>query len=247
MNNLKELIQNAKRVVAFTGAGISTESGIPDFRSTLGIYQTGEFDGYKPEDILTRKMMRTKPELVLQFYKHRLMKMVEKEPNRSHFALKKLEEMGKLRGIITQNIDNLHRKAGSRGILELHGNGTRFKCSISCGETYTYEQFVERIEKDKKPMCDCLMSPIRPDVVLFDESLNDEIFDCAYWESKNCDLMIVIGSSLLVQPAAGLADEIPQDAKLVIINKDKTPYDGRADLIIRENCGEVLERTVNEL
>ena len=247
MNNLNELIQNAKRVVALTGAGISTESGIPDFRSTSGLYLTGEFEGYNPETILTRKMMRTNPGLVLKFYKERLLRMVDKEPNRSHFALKKLEEMGNLRGIITQNIDNLHTKAGSQGILELHGNGTRFKCSMSCGATYTYEQFVERIEKDKTPMCDCLFSPIRPDVVLFDECLDDDVFDRAYWESKTCDLMIAIGSSLLVQPAAGLVNEIPQNAKLVIINNDPTPYDSKADLIIRENCGEVLERVINEL
>ena len=244
---LKKLIENAKRVVAFTGAGISTESGIPDFRSTSGLYLTGEFEGYNPETILTRKMMRTNPGLVLKFYKERLLRMVDKEPNRAHLALKKLEDMGKLRGIITQNIDNLHRKAGSQGVLELHGNGTRFFCSISCGKTYTYDEFVERIEKEEKPMCDCQMAPIRPDVVLFDEWLNDDVFDRAYWEAKNCDVIMAIGSSLLVQPAAGLVDEIPQDAKLVIINKDKTPYDAKADLVIHESCGEVLERLVNEL
>lgn len=244
---LVKLLAESKNVIAFTGAGISTESGIPDFRSSSGLYSSGPFSGFRPEDILTRRMMRTKPNLVLSFYKERLMRMVDKEPNRAHYALKKLEDMGKLDWIITQNIDNLHKKAGSKNVLELHGNGTRFLCSISCGEKYTYEEFVERIEKDEKPMCNCGMAPIRPDVVLFDEWLNDQVFDAAYWASKKCDLMIAIGSSLIVRPACSLIGEIGDTCKLVIINKDETPYDKRANLIIRENCGDVLERLVMEL
>jgi NAD-dependent deacetylase len=239
--DLIKLLAESKNIIAFTGAGISTESGIPDFRSSSGLYSSGPFSGFKPEDILTRKMMRTNPSLVLSFYKERLMRMVDKEPNRAHYALKKLEDMGKLNWIITQNIDNLHRKAGSQNVLELHGNGTRFLCSINCGERYTYEEFIDRIVKDEKPMCNCGMAPIRPDVVLFDEWLDDSIFDKAYWETKKCDLMIVVGSSLVVRPACSLVEEINKDCKLVIINKDQTPYDTRANLIIREPCGEVLE------
>lgn len=238
---LIKLIADSKNIIAFTGAGISTESGIPDFRSSSGLYSSGQFSGYTPEDILTRRMMRTDPSLVLSFYKERLMRMVDKEPNRAHYALKRLEDTGKLDYIITQNIDNLHKKAGNKKVLELHGNGTRFMCSITCGERYTYEEFVERIEKDEKPMCNCGFAPIRPDVVLFDEWLDDQVFDKAYWATKNCDLMIVIGSSLVVRPACGLVGEINKDCKLVIINKDVTPYDTRANLIIREPCGEVLE------
>lgn len=245
--NLLELVKESKNVVAFTGAGISTESGIPDFRSTSGLYMTGEFEGYNPEMILTRKMLRTKPNLVLKFYKERLMKMVDKEPNRAHIALKQLEDMGKLSLLITQNIDNLHKKSGSKNIAELHGNGTRFKCNIECGESYTYDDFVKMLEQSEKPMCRCQMTFIRPDVVLFDESLDDDEFNKAYFAAKKCDLMIAIGSSLLVQPACGLVDEIPQEAKLVIINKDKTPYDSKADLVIREQCGEVLENLMKQL
>jgi NAD-dependent deacetylase len=241
---LVKLISESKNIIAFTGAGISTESGIPDFRSSSGLYSSGPFSGFAPEDILTRRMMRTKPNLVLSFYKERLMRMVDKEPNRAHYALKKLEDMGKLNFIITQNIDNLHRKAGSKNVLELHGNGTRFLCSISCGERYTYKEFINRIEKDEKPMCNCGMAPIRPDVVLFDEWLDDGIFDKAYWAAKKCDLMIAIGSSLLVRPACSLIGEIGDTCKLVIINKDETPYDKRANLIIRESCGEVLEASI---
>lgn len=244
ITELTKLIVESKNIIAFTGAGISTESGIPDFRSSSGLYSAGPFSGFNPEDILTRKMMRINPKLVLSFYKDRLMKMVDKEPNRAHFALKRLEDTGKLDYIITQNIDNLHKKAGSQKVLELHGNGTRFMCSINCGERYTYEEFVERITKDEKPMCDCGMAPIRPDVVLFDEWLNDRVFDTAYWATKKCDLMIVIGSSLIVRPACSLIGEIGDTCKLVIINKDETPYDKRANLIIREPCGEVLEEAI---
>lgn len=241
--NLLEMIKESQYIIAFTGAGVSTEapSCIPDFRSSSGLYLTGDFQGMNPESILTRKMFSTKPGLVLKFYKERLLHMVDKEPNRAHLALKKLEDMGKLKGIITQNIDNLHIKAGSKNVYELHGNGTQFKCGIGCGLTYTYEEFVSMVEKEDKPMCQCGFAPIRPDVVLFDEWLKDEVFDKAYWETKKCDLMIAIGSSLVVRPACSLLSEINDDCKLVIINKDPTPYDRQADLVIREDCGGILE------
>jgi NAD-dependent deacetylase len=245
--NLIDLVKAATNIVAFSGAGISTESGIPDFRSSNGLYTSGEFAGYEPQQLLTKKMLRTKPNLVLKFYKERLMKMVDKEPNRAHYALKKLEDMGKLSCVITQNIDNLHRKAGQKNLWELHGNGSRFKCNIECGEQYTYEDFLKMLETSEKPMCRCFMSFIRPDVVLFDEALDDDQYDNAYYAAKKCDLMISIGSSLVVMPACGLVDQIPVESKLVIINKDKTPFDSKADLVIRENCGEVLENLVKEL
>lgn len=244
---LSELIKESEYAIAFTGAGVSTESGIPDFRSTSGLYTTGEFEGYNPETILTRKMLRTKPDLVLKFYKERLMKMVDKEPNRVHIALKQLEDKGKLKWVITQNIDNLHRKCGTQNVLELHRNGTHFKCNIECGLTYTYEEFLHMLEESPKPMCKCGFSFIRPDVVLFDEWLNDDVFDKAYYETKKCDLLIAIGSSLVVRPACTLLGEISKEAKLVIINKDPTPYDRRADLVIHENCGGVMEETMKEL
>lgn len=244
---LQEYIKNAKHIIAFTGAGISTESGIPDFRSAGGLYTSGKFSGHSPETILTRKMMRTNPELVLAFYKERMLKIVEKEPNRAHLALKKLEDMGKLEGIVTQNIDNLHNKAGSKNVMELHGNGTRWLCSIHCGNEYTYEEACKMIDESPKPMCHCGFAPIRPDVVMFDEWLDDKTYMKAYYSCQHADLLIAIGSSLIVQPACRLVEEIPEGAKLVIINKDSTPYDNRADLIIRESCGEVLEAVVNSL
>jgi NAD-dependent deacetylase len=247
MNKLVQLIRESKHALAFTGAGISTESGIPDFRSVNGVYTSGPYKGMSPESILTNRMMKTQPSRVLAFYKERLLRIVEKEPNAGHLALKKLEDMGKLDYVITQNIDNLHKKAGSQKVLELHGNGTHFVCAIRCGLTYTYDEFIKMMEKSEKPMCHCTMAPIRPDTVLFDECLPDDIFDTAYYACKQCDLMIVVGSSLVVQPACRLVDEIPIPAKLVIINKDKTPYDSKADLVIRESCGKVLEEAVENL
>lgn len=246
-NELLNVVKASNYIIAFTGAGISTESGIPDFRSSGGLYKSGKFEGYSPENILTRKMMRTNSGLVLSFYKERIMNIVDKEPNRAHFALKRLEDLGKLNWVITQNIDNLHRKAGSKNILELHGNGTHWICSIHCGLTYTYEEASKMIEESDKPMCRCQMAPIRPDVVMFDEWLNDDIFDKAYDEVKKCDLLIALGSSCIVQPACTLLGEIPDNAKLVIINKDPTPYDKQADIVIRESCGEVLENLVKEI
>ena len=247
MNQLAELIKNSKRIIAFTGAGISTESGIPDFRSSSGLYTTGKYEGLSPEAILTRAKMRTNPELVLSFYKDRMLRIVEKEPNMAHYALKELSDKGKLEYIITQNIDNLHNKAGSKNVLELHGNGTKWICSIHCGNTYTYEEACKMLDENPKPMCHCGFAPIRPDVVMFDEWLDDKTYMKAYYASKHCDLMIVVGSSLVVQPACRLVEEIPVEAKLVIINKDTTPYDGKADLVIRESCGQVLTDVLNAL
>jgi NAD-dependent deacetylase len=242
---LADYIKQANYIVAFTGAGISTSSGIPDFRSSSGLYSSGDFDGMHPEDILTRKCLREKPALVMRFYKERLMRMVDKEPNKAHYALKQLEATGKLKWIATQNIDNLHRKAGSKNVLDLHGNGTRFRCTLKCGRYYNYEQFVAMIEKDDVPKCDCLFGYVRPDVVLFDEALDDDVFDKAYYESKQCDLMIVVGSSLRVMPACSLLSEIDKEkCKLVIVNKESTPYDSRANLIIHENCSEALDAAV---
>jgi NAD-dependent deacetylase len=158
----------------------------------------------------------------------------------------KLEELGKLKCIVTQNIDNLHQKAGNKSILDLHGNGSRSFC-ISCGQKYTYADFCKMMDDRPVPRCFC-GGVVRPDTVLFDEWLNDNVFDSAVSEIKNSDLLIVIGSSLLVQPAAGLVKERNKDVcKFVIINNTPTLYDKSADLVINENCGDVLEKLITEL
>lgn len=244
---LKQLIKEAANIVAFTGAGISTESGIPDFRSAGGLYKSGEFEGMEPEDILSRRTLRTNTELLVKFYKHRLLKMLDKEPNRAHKALVKLENDNKLKAIVTQNIDNLHKKAGSKNVYELHGNSTRFRCTLECNDhIFTYDDFQSLTKNTNLPRCPkCTFGIIRPDVVLFDEWLDDEIFIHAQHAIKQADLLITIGSSLQVMPACSLLHDKRKECKLVIINNDSTPFDKFATLIIKESCGQVLEEAVD--
>lgn len=237
-----ELVLEATNIVAFTGAGISTESGIPDFRSNSGIYQSGEFQGYNPQDILSRKMFRENPKLFYSFYKHRLAGLLHKQPNKAHLALVELEKMGKLKWVVTQNIDNLHQKAGSINVLDLHGNGSKAHC-ISCYRKYTHEQFHDMLNSSDIAKCDC-GGKVRPTTVLFDESLNDDTYDTAYRVINEADLLIVIGSSLSVQPAAGLVNRRNKNCTFVIINNTETVYDGAAQMVIRESCGDVMDRAL---
>lgn len=241
--NLSELVKNSKYVVVFTGAGISTESGIPDFRSSSGLYATGEFAGHRPEEILSRRFFRTNKELFFKFYRMRLV-MLDKQPNRAHYALAKLESIGKVKAVITQNIDNLHNLAGSQKVLDLHGNSSKCAC-MSCQQSYTGKQFVEMVDATIIPRCFC-GGIVRPSTVLFDEWLDDDTYDAAVKEIKAADLVIAIGSSLVVQPAAGTLSERGDTCKFVIINNSETQYDGRADLLVRESCGEVLENLAKE-
>jgi len=243
---LKELVNDAKYVVVFTGAGLSTESGIPDFRSSSGLYLSGKYEGYTPEHILSNRFFRSNKEIFFSFYKERIMKMSDKKPNRAHFALKKLQDVGKLQSVINQNIDNLIQSAGVTNVFDLHGNITSFRCVSACGKSYNGEEFMKMMDEKPVPRCEC-GGVVRPNTVLFDEWLNDDIFDAAYHEAKKADLMIAIGSSLVVRPACSLLSEIGPDCKLVILNKDETPYDKKATLILREPCGEVLENLAKEL
>jgi NAD-dependent deacetylase len=240
---LTELIKEAKNIVAFTGAGLSTESGIPDFRSSSGLYLSGKFEGYTPEQILSNKFFRVNKPVFFDFYRQRIMNMVDKQPNRAHLALKKLEDLGKLTCVINQNIDNLLQKVGIKCVLDLHGNISQFRC-ISCCKTYDYTQFMAMTGI---PKCDC-GGIVRPNTVLFDEWLNDDAYDNAYCAAKKCDLMIVLGSSCVVRPACMLIGEIGDTAHLVILNNTKTQFDKRADIVINDKpLGEVLEETVNQL
>jgi NAD-dependent deacetylase len=249
IEEMVNVVRLSNNIVAFTGAGISTESGIPDFRSVGGLYKSGPYEGRSPEQILSQRFFRepkNRP-LFFQYYAERIMRICDKEPNRAHRALKKLEDMGKLKVVITQNIDNLHRKAGNQNVFELHGNCTKFRCNSVCGYPCDYERFVYLIEKDEIPRCSNCGGIIRPCTVLFDESLDDDTFDAAYNAVKKADLMLVIGSSLVVAPACTLVGEIGDTCMLIILNNSETPYDKRADIIIRDNCGEVLEGVVNAL
>jgi NAD-dependent deacetylase len=243
--NLTELVKKSNNIIAFTGAGISTESGIPDFRSANGLYLTGKYAGFSPEQILSRRFFSINKEVFFSFYKERLNNLLSKEPNRGHYALVKLEKLGKLKYIVTQNIDNLHQKAGSTNVIDLHGNGSKSHC-MSCQEKYTYEQFSKLLNESEIPKCIC-GGVIRPSTVLFDEWLNDDTYMKAYFAIGHCDLLICIGSSLVVMPASGLILRKNKDRNLVIINNEKTDFDSMASLVINENCGEVLEKLTNEL
>ena len=242
---LIELVKQSNNIVVFTGAGISTESDIPDFRSNSGLYASGKYKDYKPEQILSRKFFFTNKEIFFSFYRDRLLSLCDKQPNRSHYALVKLEEIGKLKWVVTQNIDNLHQKAGSKNVLDLHGNGSKCHC-ISCYKKFTFDEFCVILNSSDIPRCDC-GGIVRPSTVLFDECLNDDVYDKAYYEIKKADLLISIGSSLVVQPAAGLLSEKSKECKLVIINNSDTPYDKKADLVINENCGDVLENLIKNI
>lgn len=237
---LQDYIDNAKYIVGFSGAGISVSSGIPDFRSSSGLYMQ-EFGNKNPEEILSKKCFREDPKLFFRFLKTRMNMFDGKLPNRSHLFLSQLEKVGKLKSVITQNIDGLHRDAGNKNVLEIHGTHRTYRCNSACGAKYTTEQFRDKLINSEIPMCEC-GGIIRTNTVLFDEPLDDTTFEQSIDECKKADLLIVIGSSLIVQPAASLISEINKDCKLVIINNDWTPYDKKADLVIRENCGEVFDK-----
>lgn len=239
INKLQEMVDAAKSIVVFTGAGISTESGIPDFRSSNGLYMS-EFDGKSPEQILSRRFFRENKKTFCSFLKKRMNVLLNREPNRSHKALAAWEKAGKLTGVVTQNIDDLHNKAGNTNVMELHGNYSKFRCDSACGASYTCDDFMKKIETEEIPKCEC-GGVLRPCTVLFDESLDDATFEKAIVEISRADLLIVVGSSLMVQPAAGLVRELKKGANFVIINTTGTPYDKLATLIINENCGDVLE------
>lgn len=240
--NIKDYIDNATNIVAFTGAGISTESGIPDFRSSGGLYTSGTFEGMSPEDILSRRTLRKNPALLTSFYKERLLKLVDKEPNRAHYALAKLEEQGKLKAVVTQNIDGLHIKAGNKHVLELHGTCKTFRCSNGCKHTFDVSQYLGFINEKGIPKCPvCTFGVVRPNTVLFDEWLDDRVYEFSQKLISECDLLLAIGSSLQVMPACNLLFERNSKCKLVIINNTSTAFDQFATLVLRESCGQVLE------
>lgn len=230
---LRELVSQSDNIVFFGGAGVSTESGIPDFRSADGIYRQ-KYD-YPPEQIMSHSFFM---ENTAEYYRFHRDKLVIKgaKPNAAHLRLAKLEAEGKLRAVITQNVDGLHQEAGSKTVLELHGSRRRFYC-LQCGKRYTNDC----IESPQSvPTCDC-GGIIRPDVVLFEERLNDDVVSRAIDFIKNAEVFIVGGTSLNVYPAAGLLSYYKGD-RLVLVNRDPTPQDYRADLVIRGMIGEVFSK-----
>lgn len=231
MNELTSIIKASKRIVFFGGAGVSTESGIPDFRSVDGLYN--QKYAYPPETILSRTFFELRPAEFFKFYKDKMLPL-DALPNDAHKKLFELETAGKLTGIVTQNIDGLHQKAGSIRVFELHGSIHRNFC-MECGKFYGPE-FIKNAEG--VPKCEC-GGVIKPDVVLYEEGLDDATVRGALRVISEADTLIVAGTSLTVYPAAGFLDYF-RGKNLVLINRDPTPADRKATLVIRENVGKVL-------
>ena len=232
LSTLRSWIAESNRIVFFGGAGVSTESGIPDFRSVDGLYHQ-KFD-YPPETILSHSFFYSNTEDFYKFYREKML-VTDIEPNRAHKALAKLEAEGKLSAVVTQNIDGLHQKAGSKNVYELHGSVHRNYCR-RCAQFYSGEDL---LQTTGVPRCTC-GGLIKPDVVLYEEGLDGDCIENSVHAIANADLLIVGGTSLTVYPAAGLI-RYYRGNRLVLINRDETPYDHNADLIFRESIGYVLE------
>ena len=233
---LKEWIDGSDNIVFFGGAGVSTESGIPDFRSVDGLYN--QQYKYPPETIISHSFYMRYPEEFYRFYKDRML-FAGALPNGAHKALARLEERGKLKAVITQNIDGLHQMAGSREVLELHGSVHRNYCT-RCGQFYDLDYIVK---SDGVPHCSC-GGVIKPDVVLYEEGLDNRALQKSVDYIRNADILIIGGTSLVVYPAAGLIDYY-RGNKLVLINKAATSRDSQADLVISDPIGEVLGTVVD--
>ena len=231
LDTLKTWVENAERMVFFGGAGVSTESGIPDFRSVDGLYNQ-KFK-YPPETIISHSFFLRKPEEFFEFYKEKMLPLGF-EPNVTHKVLARWEQEGRLAAVVTQNIDGLHQKAGSKNVLELHGSVLRNYCT-RCHRSYSAE-FV----KNSKgvPRCDC-GGIVKPDVVLYEESLDEDVMYRAARAIHEADVLIVAGTSLTVYPAAGMI-RYYRGRKLVLINRDPTPYDDEANLVLHEKLGDVF-------
>lgn len=240
LREIKEIIKNAERIVFFGGAGVSTDSGIPDFRGNGGIYTEREEYEEPPEIILSAPYLLSRPRSFYRYYRENMLYPYA-EPNDAHIALAKLERIGKLSAVITQNIDGLHSAAGSVNVIELHGSVHRNYC-VRCGKKYALSYV---LESDVVPTCKECGAMVRPDVVLYREGLDNEAFSRAEDEVYNADVMIVGGTSLTVHPASSLVD-VFEGEHLIIINKTPTPYDDYAEYVIRDSVSEVLREISEE-
>ena len=231
LETLKQWVLESKRIVFFGGAGVSTESGIPDFRSVDGLYNQ-KYD-YPPEAILSHDFFLRKPEEFFRFYRDKIL-IDGVEPNPAHYKLAQWEREGRLTAVITQNIDGLHQKAGSKKVYELHGSVLRNYC-MRCGKFYGLDHIMHTTGV---PRCEC-GGTIKPDVVLYEESLDNGVVNGACAAIEQADMMIIGGTSLNVYPAAGLVD-LYRGNRLVLVNLSSTPQDGRANLVIHERIGQVF-------
>ena len=244
INKLAEIIKASKNTVFFGGAGVSTESNIPDFRSEKGLYTAQQKYGASPEELISRRCYVTNPELFFRYYKENLI-YADAKPNAAHMALAQLEAAGLLSAVITQNIDGLHQAAGSKNVMELHGTNSRWYC-VDCNKTYDLQHALSPENCDGFiPKCGC-GGTVRPDVVLYGETLDDDTIHAAVDAISGADCLIIGGTSLVVYPAAGLIQYFGGGG-LVLINKSGTPYDSRANLVINQNIGDVMSEVVRHL
>ena len=234
IRKLEEAVANSNYIVFFGGAGVSTESGIPDYRSVDGLYNT-QYD-YPPEVILSHEFYMSKTKEFFRFYKNKMMAPAAR-PNAAHLKLAELERAGKLKAVITQNIDGLHQAAGSKTVLELHGSAHRNHC-LKCGKFFDFDYIYQ---SDDIPYCDVCGSRIKPDVVLYNEGLDQKTMNEAVFHISHADMLIIGGTSLAVYPAAGLIDYFKGDT-LAVINKSATPRDSYADILIQGSIGEIFSQ-----
>lgn len=243
-DELKKIVEESDNIVFFGGAGVSTESGIPDFRSKDGLYHAQQSYGFPPETILSHTFYMEHNDVFYKYYKENLIaKGVE--PNKAHKALAELEKRGKLKAVITQNIDGLHQKAGSKRVLELHGSTLRNTCE-KCGAHYDLDYVMDEENcEDLVPHCKVCGGRIKPDVVLYEEMLDNDVMIESIRAIQEADVMIVGGTSLNVYPAAGLISYF-RGKHLVLVNRSATPYDDAADLVIHDTIGKVLWSLVDD-
>ena len=233
VEQLQKIIDNSSRIVFFGGAGVSTESGIPDFRSVDGLYNQ-KYD-YPPEEILSHTFFIKKTEEFYRFYRDKML-CLDKKPNKAHYKLAELEKAGKLSAVVTQNIDGLHQAAGSRRVYELHGSVLRNFCRV-CRRFYSAEYIKS---SEGVPRCEC-GGILKPDVVLYEEGLDDSVVTGALNAIQTADTLIIAGTSLTVYPAAGFIRYF-RGSNIVLINRDATPYDSHADLVFHESVGALLDQ-----
>lgn len=245
MNNeiekLSKILKESSNIVFFGGAGVSTESGIPDFRSSGGLFNEKLNLTFTPEQLVSHSFYARHPREFFNFYKEKLI-YPEAKPNAGHFALAKLEEIGKLKAIVTQNIDGLHQKAGSKNVFELHGSVHRNYC-VNCHAFYDVNYILHSTEE---PACTKCGGSVKPDVVLYEENLDDSVIRGAVDAISKADTLIIGGTSLVVYPAAGLIDYF-RGKNLILINKSSTSADSKANLVINDSIGKILGEAIKEI
>lgn len=238
-----EMIKECNHIVFFGGAGVSTESGVKDYRSHDGLYNTVKEYGAPPETILSHTFFFEHTDVFYDFYRKYF--IITAEPNNAHTALAELEKMGKLKAVITQNIDGLHQKGGSKKVIELHGTAKEFYCS-ECNKNGNSDKIINEIKNKNIPKCLVCGGVMKPKVVLYEEALYDGVAEEAVNYVSNADMLIVGGTSLAVYPAATFVRYF-RGKYIVIINKTETDYDNNADLVVRENIGEFFKATMENL